>query len=106
MGRFEGEMRANTFVISFANPGDCTKVMAGRPWLFDTNLFVLKNLDSLIQPHAMEFNFELFWIQLHNLPFYCMNQRYGELIGNTLGDVVYVDVSDGDMGWVNTFGLE
>lgn len=42
---------------------------------------------------------KLFWIQLHKLPFRCMNSFYEELIGNTLGEVMDVEVDSDDMAW-------
>lgn len=39
------KMGKNTFSITFANEADKLRVEAGKPWLFDSNLFVLKELD-------------------------------------------------------------
>lgn len=56
-------------------------------------------MDGRIQLTKKNFNSELFWFQLHRLPVRYMNRYYGELIGNTIGRVLDVDVDTNDIGW-------
>lgn len=69
----------NLFVISFACLEDKNRVMNGRPWLFDSYLFNLKPFNGHIQPSRMDFTTESFWVQMHNLPLDCMNEKFGHL---------------------------
>lgn len=62
----------------FANSKDGNKVLHGRPWLFDSSLFVLKVFNGMIQPNQILFNHENLWIQLLDLPMECMNRKIGE----------------------------
>lgn len=44
---------------------------------------------------------EHFWVQLHNLPFRCMNRYHGKIIDETIGMVIEVNVDTDDIGWVH-----
>lgn len=70
--------------------------MEGKPWLFNNNLFALKNLDGYNQIEKIQFNTETFWVQLHKLPIMCMNGFYSNLIGKTIEKVLEVDVEEDD----------
>lgn len=50
------EVEKNMFTITFDTESDKLRVLDGRPWLFDNHLFILKQLDSLLQPKAHAFN--------------------------------------------------
>lgn len=43
------EVEKNMFMVTFATETDKYKVMSGKPWLFDSNLFALKDLDGQCQ---------------------------------------------------------
>lgn len=47
----------------------------------------------------VHFDTELFWLQLHSFPIMCMNRKYGEQIGGTVGNVMDVVVDTDDTGW-------
>lgn len=89
----------NTFTITFATNADKQKLLDGRLYLFDNNLFALQALDSSIQLAKTQFHFELFQIQLHNMPFRYMNRHYGELIDSIIGRVYDVQVDTYDTSW-------
>lgn len=73
--------------------------MEGRPWLFDNHLLVLKQLDGFTQPLATHFDTEIFWLQFYHLPILCMNWHYGNLIGESIGRELEVDVHTNDTRW-------
>lgn len=52
-----------------------------RLWLFDKFMFVLEELDGLLQPNRMEFGKESLWVQFHNLLLACMNREIRIQIG-------------------------
>ncbi|XP_042983175.1 uncharacterized protein LOC122312593 [Carya illinoinensis] len=93
------ECGSNTFIVTFATIADKLKVLSGKPWLFDNNLFALKLFDGFNQPSTIKFDSEEFWVQLHNLPFAYMDRVHGEKTGQTLGRVIEVDLPDDGIGW-------
>lgn len=82
---FQG-ISPSLFVITFENQADKCKVLEGKPRHFDNSLFILKPFDGLTPP-KMSFDYEVFWIQLHNLPLMCMNCERGHQIRATIGTV-------------------
>lgn len=88
----------NLFAIIFETETDKQRVMDGRLCLFDNNLFVLNQLDGLLQPEAHSFETESFWLRFYRLPVLCMNRKYGHLIGCSVGEVEEVEVDEDDTG--------
>jgi hypothetical protein len=74
-------------------------IICGRPWLFDRNVLVLKEVDENVPPTHMAFTQAIFWVQVHDMPLICMNREVGFTIGATLGRVEEVDVTSGRVGW-------
>ncbi|KAF5472279.1 hypothetical protein F2P56_009013 [Juglans regia] len=93
------EVSLNMFVLVFENQEDKQRVWAGRPWLFDNNLLVLREFEGHIPLHRIDFDYESFWIRMHNLPLSCMTKERGIQIGSTVGKVEKVDVQDDGCGW-------
>lgn len=89
------EIGTNMFIITFATKTDKYKVTRGKPWLFDGNLFALKDLDGQNQITKIKFETESLWVQ-HELPIRFMDHFYENLIGKTIGKVLkeYVDNDD------------
>lgn len=92
-------MGVNTFIITFKTHADKLKVMDGRPWLFDSHMFILQVFDGFSQPQHWKFDREVFWIQFHNLPMAYMTRDCGVQIGNSTGKVLDVEVIDDGVGW-------
>lgn len=84
----------NMFIVTFAIETNKQRVANDKPWLFDGYLFALQDLDGAYQLVETMINTERFWIQIHNLPFRCMNSRYGNFIRGKIGKVVEIDVND------------
>lgn len=61
--------------------------------------FYLIFFDGNTQPHLISFDFERFWVQLHNLPMACMNCQVEKQIGETIGKVLEVDAPEDGVGW-------
>jgi hypothetical protein len=76
-----------------------TRIMEGRPWLFDGNLVALAEFNGLTPPAKLNFDNAAFWIRIYNLPLACMGKVTGEKIGSSVGLVEEVDVYNGDAGW-------
>lgn len=86
------EICQNLFTITFATEADKSNILDRRPWLFDTYLFTLRDLDSKHQPKLVVFDSETFWVQFHNLLVKCMDRYYGSLIGEAIVKMVDVNV--------------
>ncbi|XP_042944656.1 uncharacterized protein LOC122278541 [Carya illinoinensis] len=93
------EVERNTFVVTFATHADKERVLEGKPWLFDNVLFILVPYDGVMQPGRIAFDYETFWIQIHNLPLGCMSMEWGKRIGDSVGRCMEVDVESDGVGW-------
>lgn len=74
-------------------------MVAWKSSLFDNALFSLQSLDGSKILSKTIFDFEHFSIQMHGLPVRYMNRFYGEMIRNTIGRVLELDVDLDDTGW-------
>ncbi|XP_042954597.1 uncharacterized protein LOC122291010 [Carya illinoinensis] len=93
------EVERNTFVISFETHADMYKVLEGKPWSFDSSLFVLIPYEGKLCLREMVFDKETFWLQIHNMPLGCMSMEWGNQIGSSVGRVLEVDVEEDGTGW-------
>ncbi|KAF5445241.1 hypothetical protein F2P56_034307 [Juglans regia] len=89
----------NLFLFEFANETDLQKVCDGQPWSFDQCLLCIKYFDGLTSPSAMPFTHTYLWIQLHNLPFGCMNAEIGVQLGSSVGKVIHVEADEMGICW-------
>ncbi|XP_059436704.1 uncharacterized protein LOC132169738 [Corylus avellana] len=89
----------NFFLIDFSDLGDKERVLAGRLWVFETNLFILEDFDGITPPSQFNFDKAAFWVRMINLPLACMNVEIGSKIGATVGKVEAVDVDAEGIGW-------
>lgn len=90
---------SNTYVITFEWEADKFKDLEGGPWLFNQRLLILKHLEGHTQPEAYQFSSECFWIQVYNLPIFCMNRQCGEKKESSLEKVWEVEVDTNNMRW-------
>ncbi|XP_042968999.1 uncharacterized protein LOC122301670 [Carya illinoinensis] len=86
------EVSRNVFVIVFENQVDMQKVWNGRPWLFDNQLFVLKEFEGYTPLHCVNFDYECLWVRMHNLPLSCMTKERGRTI-NVKGESIWIPFS-------------
>jgi hypothetical protein len=70
-------MGGNLFLIEFMNPYDKIRVLEGRPWIFEGNLFSVADFDGSIPVNEVNFNSESFWIRMFNLPLGGMCREMG-----------------------------
>ena len=45
---------------------DKVKVLEGRPWVFEGNLFAVEDYDGLMTPSKYPFDKAAFWVWMHN----------------------------------------
>jgi hypothetical protein len=67
----------NMFLIDFEHFWDKSRVLEGRPWVFDGNLFSMEDFNGLTSPTEIEFEKVAFWIWMFNLPLACMGREVG-----------------------------
>ena len=93
------------WLFEFKDQVDKMRVMDERPWSFERQILVLNEFDGSIPPFQLVFDHSPFWIQAHDIPLICMNKDVGTKIGNSLGDLIEVDVAGDGMGWGNYLRL-
>lgn len=86
----------NLFLVDFEHSWDKTRVLEGRPWVFEGSLFSLEEFDGITPPLEIPFEKAAFWVRMFNLPLACMGQTVGFQIGSTMGMVEEVET---DIGW-------
>ena len=89
----------NLLLVDFVNERDKIRVLKGRPWVFEGNLFAVEDYDGLTTLSKFSFDKAVFWVQMINLPLACMSLTVDHQIGSSMGHVEKVDVNDGGMGW-------
>jgi hypothetical protein len=89
----------NLFLIEFSDKRDKDRVLSGRPWAFESSLFLVEDFEGLAQPSDFKFDTASFWVRMVNLPLACMGAEVGRKIGATMGMVEAVDVDANGMGW-------
>ncbi|XP_042953524.1 uncharacterized protein LOC122290065 [Carya illinoinensis] len=94
------EIRSNCFITTFVTRRDKVRVLEGCPWLFDSYLLVIKEFDGETKPSRIEFDHACLWVQMLDLPLSYMNQKMGEVIGSSIGEVKEVDVQEDGSAWV------
>ncbi|KAL5735075.1 hypothetical protein ACOSP7_032936 [Xanthoceras sorbifolium] len=82
----------NIFVFQFRNQQDRKRVLLGGPWSFDRGLLVLEVPLGVGNISRMQFTKAEFWIQVHNIPIFCMNREVGSFVGSQLGELCEIDV--------------
>jgi hypothetical protein len=62
----------NLFLLEFQYECDKIRVLEGRPWIFEKNLFVIEEFDGLSSLSDIDFDKVVFWVRIYNLPLVCM----------------------------------
>jgi hypothetical protein len=89
----------NLFIVECEKWWDKDRILEGRPWTFDGDLFSLVDYDGLTQMEDMEFEKAAFWVRMYRLPLACMGKEVGLQMGSTVGEVEDIDVLDDGVGW-------
>lgn len=72
---------------------DRKRVLEGGPWVFDSNLLVLKESDAFADPADTSFDLAEFWVQIHKVPMLCMSRSWGYELGKSVGSVKDVEIN-------------
>ena len=89
----------NLFLIDFENEWDKSRIMEGRPWMFDGHIVSLLDFDGITPPSQLDFEKAAFWIRMYELPLACIGEEVGQKIGASVGEVEEVDVDEDGVGW-------
>jgi hypothetical protein len=89
----------NLFIMDFEYAWEKSRVLEGRPWVFDGTLFAVEDFDGTIPPTQMEFDKAAFWVRMFNLPLACMGRDLGIQLGGTVGEVEEVDTNEEGVAW-------
>jgi hypothetical protein len=88
----------NLILIEFEHAKDKKRVLEGRPWVFEGNLFLVEDFDGRTAPSAIPFRKAFFWVRMKNLPLACMGREVGFKIGSSVGEVEEVDADRDGIG--------
>ena len=86
------DLGENILLFEFSDSLDLTRVLEFKPWTFNKNIVVFREVTEVEEVPTLEFSMVNFWVQLHNLPHTSLNQATGEAIGKSIGKVI--DVAD------------
>lgn len=89
----------NLFLVEFMNDWDKVRVLEGRPWVFEGNLFSVVDFDGGTPPSNLDFEKVAFWVRMFRLPLACMGKEAGFQIGSSIGVVEEVDTDEEGVGW-------
>jgi hypothetical protein len=89
----------NLFLLDFENEGDKCRVLEGRPWLFEDNLFSVENFDGLSTLSKIDFEKAIFWVRMFNVLLPCVSKEVGFQIGTTMGVAEEVDTDVDGVEW-------
>lgn len=92
-------LRDNLFLVEFEHVWDKSRVLEGRPWVFEGNMFSIEDFIGAIAPAKMDFEKAVFWVRMFNVPLACMSETMEVQIGNLVGIVEEVQTEEDGIGW-------
>ena len=93
------ELQDSLWLFEFSDVVDKNRIMEGRPWSYDRKILVLNEFDGRTPPSQMDFSQSPMWVQVHDLPLLYMNKVVGTKLGESLGQLLDVDVAGDGAGW-------
>lgn len=92
----------NIFVVKFRSIMEKSSVISNGPWTFDHALVVLRSPKESENLSTLSFTEVAFWVQVHNVPFNCMNSVMAQRLGEVIGKVEEIENS-GMNDWTGPF---
>lgn len=93
------ELGENLFLLNFEQEWDKSRVMEGRPWVFEGLLFSVEEFNGIVPPTQLDFEILPLWVRMHGLPLACIGREIGYRLGATVGMVEEVDANEDGVGW-------
>jgi hypothetical protein len=87
------------WLFEFSEVADKIRIMEGRPWSYDRQILVLNDFDGQTPPSQLDFSHSPIWVQVHDMPLLCMNKVIVTKIGDSLGQLLDVDVAGDEAEW-------
>lgn len=84
-------MEDNKFMVQLYSKSDLVKILDRSPWLLDTNMIILKKVPIGENPLTMSMNTMEIWAQIHQLPFWFMDDKVGALVRSHIGKMLKFD---------------
>ena len=81
------ELGDNIFMFKFATEANKKRILTGGPWHFNRALMVLIEPTGLGEVTKQSFSHASFWVQIHNVPIMCMNEKTIREFGKEIGKV-------------------
>jgi hypothetical protein len=89
----------NLFLVEFTDEDDKKRVLEGKPWVFEGNLFLIEDFDGRTSPADLIFEHAAFWIRMVGLPLACMGRETGRMLGSSVGKVEIIDTDASGVAW-------
>lgn len=89
----------NTFLFAFEYEWEKTRILEGRPGVFDGHLVSLLEFDGFTATLKLAFEKAGFWVRMYNLLLACMGKEVGYQIGGSVGEVEDMEVDEDGVGW-------
>ncbi|GAV67982.1 DUF4283 domain-containing protein/zf-CCHC_4 domain-containing protein [Cephalotus follicularis] len=88
----EDSGRGKQFIYVYVqHEEDRTKVLHLGPWCFDRHV-LLEKVKEEIHPSKISLSKVVFWIRVYGLPFLCLSEKVGKIVGNSIGEVEDIEV--------------
>ncbi|KAL7201896.1 hypothetical protein ACSBR1_033564 [Camellia fascicularis] len=81
----------NAFLFQFTDEEYRNKILRDSPWSVMGFLLALQPLVARQTMEEIDFKWCQFWVQAHGLPFNKLTKKNGEIIGNHVGRLVWVE---------------
>lgn len=88
------DLGSSTFVVHFGSEGDWNHVMKNGPWQYDFSVLIMKEYEGNTRPSKMVFDMIEVWVRIVDLSPGKRTDKFGEALGDWLGEVVKVDVDN------------
>lgn len=92
----------NVFVVQFRSCMEKACIISDGPWTFDHSLVVLKFPKASENISNLSYDEAPFWIQVHNVPFNCMNSAMARSMRDMIGTVEEIE-NNGSNDWTGPF---
>ncbi|KAL0003012.1 hypothetical protein SO802_016793 [Lithocarpus litseifolius] len=88
-------MGDNKLFFTFEDENDLERVLEHEPWTYDKYLVIFERVEVNVPISALSFQCIPFWVQIHDLPVYCLTPNFQDSIGSSLGTLLHMSDSKG-----------
>lgn len=82
------DVSPNTFLFNFASSETACRILEDAPWNILGHVLILKQWNSHVPIHEVDFTHTPYWIQIEGLPLDLFSYQNVVRIGSTLGEVL------------------